>query len=106
MIMNFPPPGPWRAALIGAAETVTGQISGIWPQGGRDGAYHRLGLTMMAGRNDTGDITTLDDARAIRQYAGAHHIAFVGLWSLARDNGHCPGQPTATDECSGVAQQD
>jgi chitinase len=105
MLMNFPPDGNWRHALLTAAETVTTQIAGIWPDGGRSGAYRRLGLTVMAGRNDTGVITTLADARAVGEYAAQHGIAFLGLWSLARDNGDCPGRTAASPDCSGVAQQ-
>jgi chitinase len=104
MVMNFPAGQSWHDSLTAAAETVTDQISQVWPAGGRPGAYHRLGLTVMAGRNDTGVITTLDDARAVGQYANQHQIGFLGLWSLGRDNGGCPGQPVARHNCSGIAQ--
>jgi len=104
MIMNFAVGGSWRESMIDAAETVTDQISDIWPEGGRPGAYRRLGLTLMAGRNDTGVITTLDDARAVTAYARAHRIGFLGFWSLARDNGGCPSSPTARNDCSGIGQ--
>ncbi|NKQ58886.1 carbohydrate-binding protein CenC [Amycolatopsis sp. K13G38] len=104
MVMNFPATRDWSSALTAAADTVTGQLARIWPAGGLDAAYRRLGLTFMAGRNDTGPITTLADAGTLRDYADAHRIAFFGFWSLARDNGGCPGAATARADCSGVAQ--
>lgn len=104
MLMNFPARGDWQTALLAAADTVAGQIAQVWPDGGQHGAYRRLGLTLMAGRNDTGAVTTVADAQAVRDYAQAHHIAFVGLWSLGRDNGTCPGRTAASPDCSGLDQ--
>jgi chitinase len=104
MLMNFPDGGDWRGALLGAADSVADQIEEVWPDGGRPAVYHRLGLTIMPGRNDTGVITTLEDARAVGDYARDHQIGFVGLWSLARDNGGCPDRAEASAACSGVSQ--
>ena len=104
MLMNFPDGGNWRDALVGAADSVADQIEEVWPGGGRSAVYHRLGLTIMPGRNDTGVITTLEDARAVADYAHAHQIGFIGLWSLARDNGGCPERTEASSACSGVTQ--
>lgn len=103
MVMNFPPGASWRNAMVAAAETVTGQIQEVWP-GDRQDAYRRLGLTLMIGRNDTGQVTTLEDAAAVREYAWAHRIGFLGYWSLSRDNGGCPALPVADDQCSGISQ--
>jgi chitinase len=104
MLMNFPDGGNWRDALIGAADSVADQIAEVWPDGGRSAVYHRMGLTIMPGRNDTGVVTTLEDARAVGDYAHVHQIGFIGLWSLARDNGGCPERTEASAACSGVTQ--
>jgi chitinase len=103
MVMNFPPVTSWRDAMLATAETITGQIQEVWP-GDRQDAYRRLGLTLMIGRNDTGQITTIQDAAAVREYATSQGIGFLGYWSLSRDNGGCPGQPVADDQCSGTVQ--
>lgn len=105
MVMNFPAGDDWQTAMLTAAETVTDQIERIWSEGDRDAAYRRLGLTYMAGRNDTGVVTTLDDAHALRDYATAHSIGFLGFWSLGRDNGNCPGHAETTNKCSGIKQE-
>lgn len=104
MVMDFPYQGSWRAAMLGAAEAAHAQIASAWHVNSAE-AYRRLGLTVMLGRNDTGSITTLADAEAVREYGRSHGIAALGMWSLARDNGNCPGRVAATDECSGIAQQ-
>jgi chitinase len=104
MLMNFPAHENWRDSLIGAADSVAGQVSQVWPDGSAAGAYRRLGITLMAGRNDTGVVTTVADARAIRDYANAYRIGFLGFWSLARDNGDCPDRPDAIARCSGISQ--
>jgi len=98
MLMNFPVSGTWTDSLLAAADTVGEQLTAFGLS--RD----RLGLTLMAGRNDTGVTTTVEDVRAVRHYAEAHHLAFVALWSLARDNGACPGRAEAAATCSGLDQ--
>ncbi|GAB2972206.1 carbohydrate-binding protein CenC [Amycolatopsis acidiphila] len=101
MVMNFPESGSWRESMLTAATTVAGQTGEIWP----GNPYSRLGITYMAGRNDTGVLTTVDDAHALRDYAVAHAIAFLGFWSLARDNGNCADEVRASPVCSGLAQE-
>jgi chitinase len=95
LLMDYPAHGDWGASLLAAAATVAGQVTG---------PHERLGLTLMAGRNDTGSTTTLDDARAVLAFAREHDAASLGLWSLARDNGGCPGRATPSEDCSGIAQ--
>ncbi|EHY88328.1 hypothetical protein SacazDRAFT_01398 [Saccharomonospora azurea NA-128] len=104
MVMNFPQRGEWSATIADAAERVTDQIQRLWEYDDRADAYARLGLTYMAGRNDTGAVTTLADARALRELATARSLAFLGFWSLNRDNGACPGQATVSSRCSGLGQ--
>lgn len=105
MLMNFPYTGAWPDALTRAAETVTTQLQRqIWPGLDRPATYRRLGLTVMAGRNDTDATTTLDDARTLRAYATTHGVPWLGLWALGRDNGDCPGRTESSNTCSGIAQ--
>lgn len=100
MLMNFGYTGDWGQAMIDAAESVLGQMDQIWTGGG-NAAY--LGITPMIGRNDTGMTTTQAHARALESWAGANGIAFIGFWSIGRDNGGCAGGGVRPD-CSGIAQ--
>jgi chitinase len=102
MVMNFPPDGPWGAAMVQAAESSARQLGQLgWSEQDR---YHRLGLTVMIGRNDMGMVTTPDDAEAVRAFAEERGIGRLSYWSLARDNGGCPDLAQASPSCSGVAQ--
>lgn len=95
MVMNFPDEGDWSAAMLRATDTIVGQL-------GRDPS--RTGITLMLGRNDTGPVTSLADAAGVAGVARDRGIGAVGLWSVGRDNGDCPGNATASYACSGIAQ--
>lgn len=102
MVMNFPPDGPWGEAMVQAAEASAAQLGLLgWSEQDR---YHRLGLTVMIGRNDLGMVTTLDDAEMVRAFADERGVGRLSHWSLARDNGGCPDLAQASPNCSGVAQ--
>ncbi|EIE99927.1 glycoside hydrolase family 18 protein [Saccharomonospora glauca] len=105
MVMNLPVRGDRLTTLLTAAERVTDQIQRFREYDDRADAYARLGITYMAGRNDTGSVTTLADAHALRSFAVAHALGFLGFRSLNRDNGDCPGLVTASSRCSGFRQQ-
>ncbi|MCE0761346.1 carbohydrate-binding protein CenC [Pseudonocardia kujensis] len=95
MVMNFPDEGDWSGAMLRATDTIVGQL-------GRDPS--RTGVTLMLGRNDTGPVTTLADAARVVGVARDRGIGAVGLWSVGRDNGDCPGTATASYACSGIPQ--
>jgi chitinase len=103
MTMNFPYSGSWAGAMTTATDRVAAQLAEVWQAD--DGTVRsRLGLTFMAGRNDTGPVTTLDDAATLADYAASGGVGSIAFWSLARDNGSCAGDPTAQPTCSGVEQ--
>jgi chitinase len=106
MTMNFPYSGSWAGAMMAAADRVAGQLAEVWPQLDDAAVRSRLGLTFMAGRNDTGPVTALDDATTLAQYAASGGVASLAFWSLARDNGGCPDDSIAQPTCSGIAQDD
>jgi chitodextrinase len=65
-----------------------------------------IGVTPMIGQNDTqNEIFTLSNASDFVAWArGQSYINRLAFWSLARDNGGCPGQTFASPTCSGVSQ--
>ena len=105
MVMNFEYTGDWDSAMVSATESALRQLGEIWPDEDADSLHSRLGITTMVGSNDSGMVTTLDDARVLADYARSNNIAYVGFWSVARDNGDCPGQEEITDACSGLVQE-
>ncbi|GAA2206354.1 hypothetical protein GCM10009850_018120 [Nonomuraea monospora] len=103
MLMNFGYTGNWGDAMIAAAQATLNQMKGVWPAKTDAQLRRMLGVTPMIGKNDTGMTTTQADARKLLAWANANHLAFVGFWSAARDNGGCPdGRVSPT--CSGIAQ--
>ncbi|RTL62948.1 MAG: glycosyl hydrolase [Pseudonocardiaceae bacterium] len=100
MVMNFPYDGPWLQAMTAATGAVRDQVDSISPK------PEGLAVTVMIGRNDTGPVTTLDDARALAAALPGLGVHDVRLWSLGRDNGGCPGATEARYDCSGVDQAD
>jgi len=47
-----------------------------------------IGITVMIGKNDTGEIFTLDDAKQLSKFAEVNHwVAFLSFWSVHRDRG-------------------
>ncbi|WP_019815318.1 glycoside hydrolase family 18 protein [Saccharomonospora saliphila] len=106
MLMNFSFEGDRRAALVEGAETVAAQVQRLFGLEDRERAFARTGVTYMVGRDDTGAVTTLADAVALRSFAARHRIGFLGFWSLNRDNGGCAGRVATVAHCSGIAQDD
>ena len=105
MVMNFGYTGDWGSAMVSAADSAVRQMSEIWPDEDPNSLRGRFGITTMIGRNDSGMVTTLDDARTLGDYVRSNRLAYVGFWSMARDNGGCPGKKEITDACSGVTQE-
>lgn len=105
MVMNFSYEGAWADAMIGATRTAVGQLETIWPGSEPADVRRRVGVTFMIGRNDMDMTTTPDDARAVVDDARGNGYGGVGFWSLARDNGSCPGTEDEADDCSGIAQE-
>jgi hypothetical protein len=89
-----------NSALDGAANQVASAY-GI----SLSAAYAKMGNTPMIGQNDSaGEVFTLADASSVESYAASRGIAMVAFWSVGRDDGGCPGQPSASSTCSGISQ--
>jgi chitinase len=73
---------------------------------GPDGVWSQLGATIMEGRTDTaGQVWDMSDARALYEFAFAHHLGRLSEWSLGRDQPCSGAPPQPSGSCSGVAQQ-
>ena len=103
MVMNFPDGGDWAGAMTSAADRIAAQIVEVRPDLDEAAARRLLGLTFMIGRNDSGPVTTLDDAARLAEYAAGGGAGSLAFWSVGRDNGDCP-DGTLQSTCSGIAQ--
>jgi hypothetical protein len=70
------------------------------------GLSSSIGVTAMIGVNDTSpEVFQLSDANTLVTFANSNsYISRLTMWSLARDNGSCAGQTSASYACSGVSQ--
>lgn len=106
MVMNFAYEGGWADAMTRSVDSVARQLAEIRPGWTPADPALGLGLTVMIGRTDVGDVTSLDDAAAVRDFARERGLTRLGMWSLARDNGSCPDEAVAVAHCSGISQSD
>jgi len=72
------------------------------------GIKSAIGITVMIGANDEKpEVFTAADAQAVLDFARKNaNVKQLSIWSLARDNGHCPGRKSAAADCSGIQQRD
>lgn len=73
-------------------------------------AWSKLGVTPMIGQNDVpGEVFGLDAAKSLNDFARAHGVGRISMWSLNRDKtcglNHVDVK-RASNACSGVAQGD
>jgi hypothetical protein len=67
-------------------------------------AYNHIGISSMNGRTDVaGETVSVEDWKAILDYAQNHHLGRLSFWSLNRDR---PCDKTNKDawNCSGISQ--
>ncbi|KAI9105312.1 glycoside hydrolase superfamily [Phlyctochytrium arcticum] len=86
-------------AISAATNTIANLVALGYP------ADVKIGLTPMIGVNDiASEIFTLQNAQDIINHAVKNqNLAFIGFWSLNRDNG---AQGVDSEQCSGVVQGD
>jgi chitinase len=106
MDMNFRTGGDWGQAMVDAGQAVLDQLRRVHPDASEAAQNAGLSLTIMIGRNDTAAVTKQADATKVLGFARSRGLGRLGLWSLGRDNGRCPGTRKAQPTCSGIAQKD
>lgn len=65
-------------------------------------AYSHIGISGMNGVSDQNEMTTVDDWRAIRDWASGNGLARLAFWSVNRDRPCDGGAPS--ESCSGTDQ--
>ncbi|MCA1223492.1 chitinase, partial [Streptomyces sp. 8L] len=91
---------------IQAATATQAQIKGVLGLSD-SAAWQALAVTPMIGVNDVSSETfTVDDAGKLVDFAKSKNLAWLSMWSAARDT-QCPGgaQNSASPTCSSVTQQ-
>jgi hypothetical protein len=94
------------AAAISAAMGLVAQLKQLYPSQTAAERWGRVGITIMNGIDDypkKTEVTTLADAKQIRNFATLKGIDTLSMWAIQRDNGGCPGTG-GSGTCSGIAQ--
>jgi Cellulose binding domain len=99
------PSGQMGTFAIDAATATDAQVASA--MGISDAAaWSRVAVTPMIGVNDTSDeILTVANAQQLAAFAASKHLAWLSMWSAARDT-ECPAgaQSFASPTCSSIAQ--
>ena len=99
------PGGMMGSYAIDAATAADAQVASVLGISD-DAAWSRIAVTPMIGVNDvTNEVFTLANARQLVAFAASKHLAWLSMWSAARDTG-CSGgaQLAAQPMCSSIAQ--
>jgi len=100
------PAGKMGQYAIDAANSLFGQLRGVYPSASDASLWKMVGITPMIGTNDVSpEVFTTTDAQQVTDFATGHHIGRIAMWSANRDS-QCPGGVEAWPEntCSGVLQ--
>jgi hypothetical protein len=103
-------PAPNPAGLMGtyaidAATATDAQVASAFGISD-DAAWAKIAVTPMIGVNDASDeVFTVANAQQLAAFAASKHLAWLSMWSAARD-AQCPGgaQSFAQPTCSSVVQ--
>ncbi|MDL9980877.1 chitinase [Microbacterium candidum] len=91
-----------------AATDLTAQLKAtILPNATQRELFAHVGIIQMNGIDDFGptETYTVDQAKALVDWASRKGLAFMGFWALQRDHGTCPGRAGGWN-CSGIDQAD
>lgn len=95
-----------EGALTGTAAQLQRLYRANHIRAGPTSVWAQLGATIMEGRTDAaGQVWGISDARALYQFALAHHLGRLSEWSLGRDQPCSGAPPQPSHSCSGVTQQ-
>jgi Cellulose binding domain/Glycosyl hydrolases family 18 len=99
------PAGQMGTFAIDAATATDAQVASVMGISD-DAAWPKIAVTPMIGVNDTSsEVFTVANAQQLVAFAQSKHLAWLSMWSAARDQ-QCPGgaQPSAEPTCSSIAQ--
>ncbi|GAA3745295.1 glycoside hydrolase family 18 protein [Streptomyces tremellae] len=91
---------------IQAATATQAQIKGVLGLSD-DAAWKAVAVTPMIGVNDVNtEKFTVDDAKELADFASSKHLAWLSMWSAARDTACAGGAKDSADPtCSSIEQQ-
>ncbi len=108
MTMDFGsayPPDKMDDLTIQASDSLFDQLKKLYPDRNDTELWSMIGLTPMIGLNDSSpEVFTLDDAKAVLEYAQQKGIRQLAMWKLTRDKACSGNTQMVSETCSGIAQ--
>jgi hypothetical protein len=98
--------GKMGAYAIQAARATHAQLTRVYPGRSDAAVWRMVGVTPMIGVNDDNkEIFTTQNARQLTTFAKQKRLGRLAMWSANRDH-PCPGNPWASNDCSGLGAPD
>jgi hypothetical protein len=93
-------------AAVNAATNTHTQLMGIFTTLTSAQIWNTEGMTLLPGIDDypkKTEVTSVNDARTMLNFAQQENMNFLSIWAIQRDNGGCPGTRDS-NTCSGITQ--
>jgi Glycosyl hydrolases family 18 len=93
-------------AALKALASTHGQLARLYPGLSQRALWAIEGITILPGIDDypkKTEVTYLNDAMEVKNFATAHRLPEISIWAIQRDNGGCPGT-VDSNNCSGIKQ--
>lgn len=104
MSMDFGVSGAQTNPVQSSATGTVSQLQKIYTTNTTADIWKALGVIVMIGQNDDGQVFSLQDAQNIRNFATQNGLGTLSMWSANRDF-QCSGTRTfANGNCSGITQ--
>ena len=94
------------ADAISAAASTHRELAALYPAWSAARLWNMLGMTLLPGIDDypnLDEVTSLQNTQLMLRFAQVHHLNFLSIWAIQRDNGGCPGAHDS-NTCSGIKQ--
>ena len=92
--------GDLGTVSIGSADATAHQLTQMISGLALSDAYAMVGATPMIGKNDDGNVFSLDNATALATWAKQQKLGLLAFWAIQRDE-TCAGA-VDLDQCSGA----
>jgi hypothetical protein len=99
MTMDYGAGTDLRTTPVASVDGIMQQVRTLYPRFSLAEAYRRVGATAMIGKNDDGNVLTLDDAQILTDYAQQRQLGFLSFWAIQRDQA-CASANTDFNVCS------
>lgn len=100
-VVDLLPTGGTAQSIIASATAAHGQLQGLYRENPAQ-TWQHMGVVPVIGVAPTGATFQSPDARQLRDWADAHGLARLSMWSITRDTPCASDITVKNDTCSGL----